>query len=218
MKIWAHRGSTVKAKENTIQSIKEAVEFGAHGSEIDLRLSLDDIVLHHDTFIKNKPFPFLIGVHTKDEISKKLNYPITSLSEVFSNFKPHETSFIFEAKVGGRRSKKRMLDELLKYKGDINQRHIIISSFSKSFMFAAKKNGFRAAPILNSITDLPLALNFSELHINKDLLKSKFAVDQLIKSKKIVRVWTVNDDSDFKLCKKYKFEVITDNPKFIKRL
>ena len=49
--IWAHRGASAYAPENTIEAFELALEMGADGVELDIQLSADDelMVLHDDT-------------------------------------------------------------------------------------------------------------------------------------------------------------------------
>ncbi len=50
-KVWAHRGASGYAPENTIPAFKMAVEQGADGVELDVHLSADDklMVIHDET-------------------------------------------------------------------------------------------------------------------------------------------------------------------------
>ncbi|MEK8023119.1 MAG: glycerophosphodiester phosphodiesterase, partial [Candidatus Hydrogenedentota bacterium] len=49
MKIFGHRGAMARALENTIESIGIAIDAGADGVEIDIRLTADgEVVLLHD--------------------------------------------------------------------------------------------------------------------------------------------------------------------------
>lgn len=51
-KIWAHRGASAYAPENTIPAFKLAMEMGADGIELDVHLSADDkIVVIHDEWV-----------------------------------------------------------------------------------------------------------------------------------------------------------------------
>lgn len=47
--VWAHRGSTGPARENTLDAFRAARRHGAHGVELDVRSTADDVVVvHHD--------------------------------------------------------------------------------------------------------------------------------------------------------------------------
>ena len=47
--IWAHRGASGSAPENTLVAFKRAIDLGADGIELDIQLTKDDeIVVCHD--------------------------------------------------------------------------------------------------------------------------------------------------------------------------
>ena len=51
MKIWAHRGASAYAPQNTLEAFRLAVEMGADGVELDVHLSADGeaVVCHNET-------------------------------------------------------------------------------------------------------------------------------------------------------------------------
>ena len=50
--VWAHRGASGYAPENTLEAFKKAVEMGADGVELDVQLTKDDqMVVIHDELI-----------------------------------------------------------------------------------------------------------------------------------------------------------------------
>lgn len=52
VKIWAHRGASKYAPENTLAAFQKAIELGADGIELDVRLSKDNVpVVCHDPTI-----------------------------------------------------------------------------------------------------------------------------------------------------------------------
>lgn len=52
MKIWAHRGASAYAPENTLPAFQKAVELGADGIELDVHLSADGVLMvSHDETI-----------------------------------------------------------------------------------------------------------------------------------------------------------------------
>ncbi|HWQ57629.1 MAG TPA: glycerophosphodiester phosphodiesterase family protein, partial [Clostridia bacterium] len=50
-KVWAHRGASAYAPENTIPAFKLAIEMGADGVELDVHMSADKklMVCHDET-------------------------------------------------------------------------------------------------------------------------------------------------------------------------
>ena len=52
MRVIAHRGASLAKRENTIDAFRTAIEQGADGVELDVRLSGDDVlVVHHDAHL-----------------------------------------------------------------------------------------------------------------------------------------------------------------------
>ena len=50
--VWAHRGASGYAPENTLAAFQKAVDLGADGVELDIQLTKDDpIVVIHDEMI-----------------------------------------------------------------------------------------------------------------------------------------------------------------------
>lgn len=72
--IVAHRGYWQGNQENSIESLKKAQEFGCWGSEFDLHLSSDDVVLvNHDGVVK--------GVNIQNNPSEKVKGQVPTLDE-----------------------------------------------------------------------------------------------------------------------------------------
>ena len=51
IKVWAHRGASGYAPENTMAAFEKAVEMGADGIELDVQLTKDGelVVIHDET-------------------------------------------------------------------------------------------------------------------------------------------------------------------------
>ncbi len=80
--IVAHRGASSLARENTIESFKEAIEIGVDMVEFDVRRTKDQaLIVHHDELMAGKPVQEL----TYDEISKTSTgrgFSVPTLEEV----------------------------------------------------------------------------------------------------------------------------------------
>lgn len=51
--VFAHRGASLQAQENTVRSFERAVEIGADGVELDVWKSCDgELIVHHDPFVE----------------------------------------------------------------------------------------------------------------------------------------------------------------------
>ena len=70
--IIAHRGDSSEAPENTMEAFRRAVEAGADGIELDVRLTRDrEVVVIHDWLIdRTTPGAGPVGTHTLAELKK----------------------------------------------------------------------------------------------------------------------------------------------------
>lgn len=92
MKVIAHRGYRAVFPENTILSFLKALEYGADGIELDVRMSLDGIpVIVHDPFILDKNdsnSAFIISesnLGTLKKVSLGMNQTIPTLKETLES-------------------------------------------------------------------------------------------------------------------------------------
>lgn len=91
--IIAHRGASADAPENTLGAFALALEQGAHGVELDVRLSADgNVVIMHDSTVDrttNGSGP--VAMLTADELralDAGQGQPVPTLDEVFEAFGP----------------------------------------------------------------------------------------------------------------------------------
>ena len=111
--IWAHRGASGYAPENTIAAFEKAVELGAYGVELDIQMTRDHeiVVLHDETidrtstgkgWLKDFAFPelrhFDFSYQKKFPGSPRMHIP--RMSEVFALIKPTGLSINIELKTG----------------------------------------------------------------------------------------------------------------------
>ena len=58
--VYGHRGAAIHAPENTAAAFALAIEQGADGVELDVRLTRDDeLIIHHDNHAEGAPGPFI---------------------------------------------------------------------------------------------------------------------------------------------------------------
>ena len=56
VRIIGHRGASASHPENTIEAFRAAAEQGAHGIELDVRRTADDVlVVYHDAHLRRRP-------------------------------------------------------------------------------------------------------------------------------------------------------------------
>ena len=76
--ITAHRGSSLKARDNSIEAINIAIEEKADYIEIDVRRTKDNklVLSHDDVFIKNSGESFNISESNFNDINRKRIFSI----------------------------------------------------------------------------------------------------------------------------------------------
>lgn len=109
--VWAHRGASGYAPENTIIAFQKAIEMGADGIELDVQLTKDDqIVVIHDEWIdRTSDGKGWVKDYTLEEL-RKYNYnktfpeyehaDIPTLREVYELIKPTGMTINVELKTG----------------------------------------------------------------------------------------------------------------------
>lgn len=97
--IWAHRGASAKAPENTLAAFAEAIRDGANGIELDVQLSSDGalVVIHDETIDRTSNGRGKVGSMPLSEL-KKYDYScgneafkgstIPTLHEVYELVRP----------------------------------------------------------------------------------------------------------------------------------
>lgn len=206
VKVTAHRGSSFKAPENSMSSIKKAVEEGADYAEIDVMTTLDgNVVVFHDNNLKridgtNRSIKdmTLEEVKTVDNGSYFSNEfkdeKIPTLDEVLKyskgkiklniELKPNKRDDLLEKKVAELINKYEMTTE------------VVVSSLNYDSLQEIKK--YDPALTVGYILSFGVGdftkLNVDFLSIEYDMLKRElvYAMHALGKE---VHVWTLNDDS-----------------------
>ena len=111
IKVWAHRGASAYAPENTISAFRKAAEMKADGVELDIQLSKDGelVVIHDETVDRvsdRKGFVRDFTLRELQEIDVSRPIPgfgferIPTLSEVLEELKPTGMTVNIECKTG----------------------------------------------------------------------------------------------------------------------
>ena len=224
--IIAHRGDSVQAPENTIEACKLALQQGADGLEVDVRLcGSGDMVLFHDKLLyrhfgKYKPvyLSTLKELHSLrfPENKYKVQAGISSLTDFFEEFKGRALINIdaktFYADTG--HLARELVRAIKRFK---MQDQILISSFNPIFLKLIKLNTpslrtgylFAKTPRFHQMLDV--FLHSDAWHPHVSLVNDSFAQAARDAGKEVY-VWTVNDAASLKTMTDYGFEgVITDN-------
>jgi len=120
-----HRGAKTYEIENTLESFKKAIELGANGIELDVRISKDgELIISHDKDLKRVYGKDLrINEATLDELRELTGNKIATLEEVLRFIDGHVEKILVELKEAG--YEKSVLD--LIQKGKMRDRIIIVS-------------------------------------------------------------------------------------------
>ena len=75
VEIWAHRGASAYAPENTLDAFRLAIEMGADGIELDVQLTKDDeiVVIHDETLQRVSNGTGYVRDYTLEEL-RALNF------------------------------------------------------------------------------------------------------------------------------------------------
>jgi glycerophosphoryl diester phosphodiesterase len=97
--VFAHRGGSALALENTIAAFDNGLALGADGIELDVHLSRDgDVVVHHDrTLDRTTTLRGLIAERATDELQRA---GVATLADVLARYR--EARIIIEMKVNHR--------------------------------------------------------------------------------------------------------------------
>lgn len=109
IKVWAHRGASNYAPENTIEAFRKAVEMQADGIELDVQMTKDGqlVVLHDETLDRTSTGKGWLKDYTLEELCHynfNKSYPelgnmaIPTLEEVYQLIKPTDLTINVELK------------------------------------------------------------------------------------------------------------------------
>ena len=221
-----HRGAKGHVAENTIASIKKAIELGADGIEIDVfRCLTGEIVLFHDKILDNLSNG--TGYIEEKSLSelKKLNilgskHSIPTLEEVIKSI-GKEVFLNIELK--GPDTSKGSLEMVNKYvkSGKIKLSNILFSSFNWNELVKLRNldSDVKIALITGEdpLEAISPALSLNAIAINPNYKKlNKDNVQKIFSSGLKIYTWTVNNKLDIIKVKSLKVNgIITDFPERI---
>ena len=211
--IVGHRGVREAVRENTVESVREAVAQGADMVEVDLQLTTDnELVVHHDPEIRvadeeSRP----IGRMTLAEIKHcrpvwrrdgiETVYEVPTLGEVLAAA-PADLPINLEVKRSTAALDPGVLiDALASVLG--NREQLLVSSFNRSVLVAARQRlpnmplaplGRRTAP-WKELVELARRLDAFSIHIDRRLaavLGGSGVLDQPAAKERPIIAYTVN--------------------------
>lgn len=214
-KIFAHRGASGYAPENTISAFKKAIDLKADGIELDVHLSKDGklVVMHDENLKRTTNKTGLISDYTLSELkqfdagswfsSEFQGEKIPTLEEVFDLICPTDLIINIEIK-SGYRIYPNIEQKVLKCIKDFNMKNrCIISSFDHYSLVRVKelepniKTGLLYGESLYEPWEYAKSVSVNALHpdyntFDKDFIKEAF------KHKFEINPYTVNNDDAIK--------------------
>ena len=223
-KIFAHRGASAYAPENTLEAFELAVKMGADGVELDIHMTKDgELVVAHDEEIGRVANGFgLIRNMTTAELKKhrfNRTHPefehatIPTLREVYEFLKPTGLHINTELKTSRIRYD-HMEEKCVKLANELGMTdRVLYSSFNLASLKLLKRIDPRArvgllrTPIgkINDRKvidpwDLAHMLGIDAIHPHFSELLQYNEADKAHTLGMQVNVWTVNDEADMRKC------------------
>ena len=228
MKIWAHRGASGYAPENTMEAFSEAVRRKADGIELDVQLTKDGeiVVIHDEKLERVSNGTGWVKDYTLKEL-RKLNFNktfpeqgsarIPTLKEVYELMKKEDmlvnvelkTSIVFY--VG-------LVDKVLDLAARMGMEEKVLYSYFNHYTLLEikKKNpGTRTGMLFeDGIVDAPAygkRLGVDALHPIYAHLQHPGFLEQCREEKLPLHVWTVNTKERFRQMEKAGVDVVITN-------
>lgn len=214
-KVFAHRGASGYAPENTLEAFALAGEQGAQGIELDVQLTKDGevVVIHDETIDRVSTGKGAVRDYTLEELRRfsfhnhKKEYEgvqIPTLREVLEQVKPGGMEVNIELKTGiywypGLEEK---TVELVKAAGMENR--VIYSSFNHYSvqkileLDGEAETAYLYSDVLLNVENYAKNTGVCGLHPAVYHLKMADFLESYRKSGLKIRVWTVNDEADMR--------------------
>lgn len=214
--VWAHRGASGYAPENTLPAFKMAADMKADGVELDVQLTKDGeiVVCHDETIDRTSNNKGLIMNYTLEEL-KKMDFSygneayegtkIPLMSEVFELLKDTGLTINIELKTGiiFYDIEEKIVEMTHKY--GFNDR-VIYSSFNHSSVLKIKeidstaRTGFLYADGPIDMPGYGARYKVDALHPAGYNLRFPNFMEECREKNLDVNVWTINKECDIKEC------------------
>ena len=228
MKIWAHRGASGYAPENTMEAFSEAVRRKADGIELDVQLTKDgEIVVIHDEklervsngtgWVKDYALKELRKLNFNKTFPEQGSARIPTLKEVYELMKKEDmlvnvelkTSIVFY---------EGLVDKVLDLAARMGmEEKVLYSSFNHYTLLEIKKKnpGTRTGMLFeDGIVDAPAygkRLGVDALHPIYAHLQHPGFLEQCREENLPLHVWTVNTKERFRQMEKAGVDVVITN-------
>lgn len=214
-KVWAHRGASAYAPENTLEAFLLAAEQGADGVELDVQLTKDgEMVVVHDEeidrvsdgsgFVKDYTLAELKTLNFNKTHPEYQDVKIPTLREVYEALKPTGMTINVELKTGifwYKDLEKKVLE--LTKEMEMEDR-VIYSSFNHYSIQQMKKivpeaeTAYLYSDVILNVAEYAKNTKVNGLHPAVYHVKMADFLKEYLGSNLNVRVWTVNEKADMK--------------------
>lgn len=214
-KVWAHRGASAYAPENTLEAFLLAAEQGADGVELDVQLTKDgEMVVVHDEeidrvsdgsgFVKDYTLAELKILNFNKTHPEYQDVKIPTLREVYEALKPTGMTINVELKTGifwYKDLEKKVLE--LTKEMEMEDR-VIYSSFNHYSIQQMKKivpeaeTAYLYSDVILNVAEYAKNTKVDGLHPAVYHVKMADFLKEYLGSNLNVRVWTVNEKADMK--------------------
>lgn len=234
--VWAHRGASAYAPENTLLAFEIAIKQKADGVELDVQLTKDgELVVIHDEkidrtssgtgFVKDYNLNELMKFNFNKSFPQYGFVPIPTLEEVYELLKSTNLTINVELKTGiifyeG------IEEKLINLAEKMNMEHrIIYSSFNHYSLLNLRKLkhdvkiGLLFQDIFVDVPDYAEKLGVDALHPAGYILQLPKFIEESKERNLKLHVWTVDDEVHIKRCKELGIDaVITNKPDVARRI
>lgn len=235
-KVWAHRGASAYAPENTLEALALAVEQKADGVELDVQLTRDGelVVIHDETIDRVSEGRGYVRDYTLQEL-KRFHYnkthpeyaqaSIPTLAQVYDLLKPSGLVINVEIKTGiffypGIEEKLNRLEQEMGMGG-----RIIYSSFNHYSVMRMKelnpraKTGLLYADGFQNVPAYAADLGADALHPAWYNLQYEGFLEDCRRYGLALHVWTVDDEAQMQALADQRIDaVITNRPDAARRV
>lgn len=228
IEIWAHRGASAYAPENTLEAFKLAIEMGADGIELDVQLTKDNkiVVIHDETlqrisngygYVKDYTLEELKNLNFNKNYPEYKNVSIPTLREVLQLLKDTDLKLNIELKTGVffyQDIEQKVLELVDKYS---MQDRVWYSSFNHYSIKKVKqlqsdaKVGILYGDGIYEPVDYALKLGADAIHPHVMNLKYPDVIEKCKENDIKVHTWTVNAYRDMEQCVRMKIDAIITN-------
>ncbi|MEY8352134.1 glycerophosphodiester phosphodiesterase [Lachnospiraceae bacterium 54-53] len=235
-KVWAHRGASAYAPENTLEAFEMAIRQKADGIELDVQLTKDGrlAVIHDETIDRTCDGTGYVKEFTMEELKRfrccrvhpEFRDPvIPELKEVLELIKPTDLTVNIELKTGIFRYKgiEEKVLKLVKKAG--MEDRVIYSSFHHPSIVKVKKlNPGALTGLLYSdgwinVIGYAKLIGADALHPSLNHLRSRKFMKEAGKRKLPLHVWTVNDEDMMKYLAEQEIgAIITNHPDIARKI